>query len=74
MTLIRLKTQLRKAETAWVDKLLSVLWAHQTTVRSTTHETPFSSAYRVEIIVPTEVLVASPQMTAYVAEANDQER
>ena len=37
-------------------------------------ETPFSLTYRSETIIPVEILIPNPRMTAYAAEANEEER
>ena len=42
-----LKTKLKAKKGAWVDEQQTVLWAYQTTVRSSTGETPFSMVYGV---------------------------
>ena len=39
----------------WVEELPLVLWAYRTTARTSRGETPFSLAYRVEVVVPIEI-------------------
>ncbi|GMN58077.1 hypothetical protein TIFTF001_027178 [Ficus carica] len=40
-----LKKKLEQLKGAWIDELLKVLWAYQTTCITTTEETPFSLVY-----------------------------
>ena len=39
---IVIKKRLKKAKGRWADELPGVLWAYQTTTRTSTGETPFS--------------------------------
>lgn len=57
-----------------MDELSNVLWAYSTTPRSVTQEIPFFLTYGAKVVVPVEVLVLSPKVTAYVADDNSQER
>ncbi|KAI5338896.1 hypothetical protein L3X38_018168 [Prunus dulcis] len=54
-----LKKRLEGAEGKWVDELPGVLWAYRTTKRRSTGETPFSLAYRTEVIIRPHVIVPS---------------
>ena len=54
-----LKTKLEEHKGFWADELPKVLWAYRTTSRTSTGETPFSLAYRVEAMIPVEVGVPS---------------
>ena len=54
-----IKTWLEGAKGVWPDELPGVLWAYRTTVRTPTTETPFKLAYGSEVIIPTEVHMAS---------------
>jgi hypothetical protein len=42
---------LKKCRAKWIDELLSILWADQTTPNYTTGETPFFMVYGIEINV-----------------------
>ena len=45
-----LKKRLDDAKGRWVEELLHVLWAYQTTPRKSTEETPFSMSYGAEVV------------------------
>ncbi|KAI5317773.1 hypothetical protein L3X38_037480 [Prunus dulcis] len=53
------RKRLEGAEGKWVDELPGVLWAHRTTKRRLTGETPFSVAYGTEAIIPPHITVHS---------------
>ena len=38
-----------------VEELHSVLWGYRTTAYSSTEETPFGLAYRMEVVIPVEI-------------------
>ncbi|XP_024046701.1 uncharacterized protein LOC112101039 [Citrus clementina] len=50
-----LKTKLRAKKGAWIDELLSVLWAYMTTHKTTIDKTPFALAFGHEAVVPVEI-------------------
>ncbi|KAL0403772.1 UNVERIFIED_CONTAM: protein putative RECOMBINATION INITIATION DEFECT 1 [Sesamum radiatum] len=50
-----LKTRLEGAKGSWIEELLGVLWANQTTPRLSTGETPFCLVYGTEAIIPAEI-------------------
>ena len=50
-----LKKRLDDLKGRWAEELPKVLWAYQTTSRTTTGETPFSMAYGVEAVLPIEI-------------------
>ena len=50
-----LKKRLEKAKGKWVEKLLDVLWAYQTTPGRPTENTPFALAHGTDAVIPTEV-------------------
>ena len=54
-----LKTKLENLKERWADDLPKALWAHMTTARSTTGETPFSLAHGYEVVVPIELRTGS---------------
>ncbi|VFQ72040.1 unnamed protein product [Cuscuta campestris] len=67
-----IKKRLHELGTSWVEELSYVLWAHRTTPRRATGETPFALAYGFEAKVPTEVLVPSTRVEAYTPSLNEQ--
>ena len=50
-----LKTNLEEHKGVWADELPKVLWPYRMTSRTSTQDTPFSLAYRVEAMIPVEV-------------------
>ena len=68
-----IKTRLEGAKGIWPDKLLGVLWAYRTTVRTPTRETPFKLAYGSEAVIPAEVLVANHRVMKYQDEENEEQ-
>ena len=54
-----IKRQLEKAKGLWADELPGVLWAYQTTAKTSTGETPFSLAYGIEAVIPVECDIPS---------------
>ena len=57
-----LKTELEVLKGKWVEYLLKVLWAHKTTRKSATQETPFALAFGIEALAPVEVGLKSPRI------------
>ncbi|XP_071714613.1 uncharacterized protein [Rutidosis leptorrhynchoides] len=60
-----------KSKLCWVDKLPNVLWAHLTTFKKSTGETPFSLVYGSEAVIPAEILVPTHRVANFEEEAND---
>ena len=54
-----IKTRLEGAKGVSPDELSGVLWAHRTTVRTPTGETPFKFAYGSEIVITAKVHMAN---------------
>ena len=52
------------------NELPKVLWAYRTTSRTSTGETPFSMAYRIEVMIPVEVGLPSLWRETYDLEEN----
>nr|GEY10910.1 hypothetical protein [Tanacetum cinerariifolium] len=50
-----IKTCLRREKAGWVDELLNVLWAHQTSIKQSNRETPFSLTYGSEAVITAEI-------------------
>ena len=57
---------------AWPDKLLGVLWAYRTKVRTPTSETPFKMVFGTEAVIPVEVGVSSLKRVSYDEQCNDE--
>ncbi|XP_071739905.1 uncharacterized protein [Rutidosis leptorrhynchoides] len=54
----------------WVDELPSVLWAHRTTHKNSTGETPFSLVYGTQAIIPAEILVPTKRVQSFDESSN----
>ena len=65
-----LKKKLKWLKGSWVDRLLMVLWAHRTTPKEATGETPFSLAFETEAIIPVEVWLPSYRVENYAEQEN----
>ena len=50
-----LRTKLKDLKGKWVEYLPEVLWAHRTTCKSATRETPLALAFGTEAVAPIEV-------------------
>ena len=72
--LANLKKRLGTNKKTWSEKIREVLWACRTTPRKATEETPFSLAYRMEVVVPTETSTGSlrRELCTSDPDANDQ--
>ena len=57
-----LKTKLEDLKGKWVKYLPEVLWAHRTTRKSATQETPFALAFGTEAVALVEVGLKSPRI------------
>ncbi|XP_071736139.1 uncharacterized protein [Rutidosis leptorrhynchoides] len=53
------------------DELPNVLWAHRTTFKKSTGETPFSLVYGSEAVIPAKILVPTHRIVNFEEEAND---
>ena len=68
-----IKTRLEGTKGVWPDKLLSILWAYKTTVRTPTGETPFKLAYRSEAVISLEVHMAKHRVMKYQDKENEEQ-
>ena len=65
-----IKKRLEKAKGRWADELPGVLWSYRTTTRTSTGETPFSLAYGMEAVIPTESEVPTARYELTTDEVN----
>ncbi|XP_071739391.1 uncharacterized protein [Rutidosis leptorrhynchoides] len=63
-----IKKRLYENRTGWVDELPNVLWAHRTTFKKSTWETPFSLVYGSE--APAKILVPTHRVANFDEEVN----
>ncbi|GJY25608.1 reverse transcriptase domain-containing protein [Tanacetum coccineum] len=50
-----LKARLGRERVRWVNELPNILWAHQTMLKASNGETPFSLTYGSEAVIPAEI-------------------
>ncbi|CAN1314375.1 Transposon Tf2-11 polyprotein [Linum perenne] len=50
-----LKKRVDEAKGKWVDELPNILWAHRTSYKTATDETPYTLVYGTEAVLPVEV-------------------
>ncbi|GJS31546.1 reverse transcriptase domain-containing protein [Tanacetum coccineum] len=50
-----IKTRIGREKAGWVDELPNVLWAHQTSIKQSNGETPFSLTYGSKVVIPAEI-------------------
>ncbi|XP_071727539.1 uncharacterized protein [Rutidosis leptorrhynchoides] len=67
-----IKARLGKHRQGWVDELQHVLWAHRTTPKDSTNETPFCLVYGTEVVIPAEVLIPTNRITTFDEQQNDE--
>ena len=67
-----LRTKLEDLKEKWVEYLPEVLWAHRTTRKSATQETPFALAFGTEAVAPMEVGLKSPRIEFASTEHNEE--
>ena len=65
-----LKMKLKEHKRLWAKELPKVLWAYRMTSRTSTWETLFSLAYKVEAMIPVEVGIPSLRRETYSYEEN----
>ncbi|XP_071738090.1 uncharacterized protein [Rutidosis leptorrhynchoides] len=56
----------------WVDDLPSFLWAHRTTHKNSTGETPFSLVYGTKVVIPAKLMVPTKQIRSFNESSNDE--
>ncbi|KAK3028024.1 hypothetical protein RJ639_040023 [Escallonia herrerae] len=60
-----IKKKLDGVRGLWVDELPKILWAYNTTSRTSTGETPFSLLFGTEALIPVEIGLHSLCLTTY---------
>ncbi|CAL1381680.1 unnamed protein product [Linum trigynum] len=69
-----LHTRLDEAKGNWADEHNTVLWAHRTTFKVATGETPFALTYGTDAVIPIEITSPTYRVTAYDEADNDEAR
>nr|GEU90264.1 reverse transcriptase domain-containing protein [Tanacetum cinerariifolium] len=68
-----IKTRLRREKAEWVDELPNVLWAHQTSIKQSNGEPPFSLTYDNEAVIPAKIGISTYQTLIIKEEYNKEE-
>ena len=71
MILDGIKKRLEKAKGMWVEELPSVLWAHRTTPRRSTRETPFALCFGTQAIILLEIGLPTLKSKVFDIKRND---
>nr|GEX00299.1 reverse transcriptase domain-containing protein [Tanacetum cinerariifolium] len=69
-----IKARLDKHKGRWVEELSPVLWAHRTTIKVSTGDTPFSLVYGTEAVIPAEIGMPTIRTVKVNVATNDDER
>jgi transposase InsO family protein len=69
-----IKAPLDKHKGRWVDELSHVLWAHRTTIKNSTGDTPFSLVYGTEAVIPAEIGMPTIRTAEVNITTNDERR
>ncbi|XP_071695037.1 uncharacterized protein [Rutidosis leptorrhynchoides] len=65
-----INARLGLSHTKWVDEIPYVLWAHRTTPKRSTGETPFSLVYGTKAVIPAEIRILTQRVLAFDVESN----
>nr|GEZ90051.1 reverse transcriptase domain-containing protein [Tanacetum cinerariifolium] len=68
-----IKARLGEGNKNWVEELPHVLWAHQTMIKSSHGDTPFSLTYGTEAVIPAEIGMPTYRTAAVDVVDNDEE-
>ncbi|XP_071708336.1 uncharacterized protein [Rutidosis leptorrhynchoides] len=68
-----IKARLGLGRRGWIDELPNVLWAHRTTPKGATNETPFSLVYGSEAVIPAEINVLTMRIASFDESSNSEE-
>ncbi|XP_071688284.1 uncharacterized protein [Rutidosis leptorrhynchoides] len=68
-----IKSRLGLCRMGWIDELPKVLWAHRTTPKGVTNETPFSLVYGSEAVILAEINVPTMRIASFGETSNSEE-
>ncbi|KAK3007570.1 hypothetical protein RJ639_014416 [Escallonia herrerae] len=68
-----IKKKLVGAKGLWVDELPKILWAYNTTTRTSTGETPFSLSFGTDALIPVEIGLPSLRLTTHDPVQNEED-
>ncbi|GJW89758.1 retrovirus-related pol polyprotein from transposon TNT 1-94 [Tanacetum coccineum] len=69
-----IKARLDRHKGRWVEELSHVLWAHRTTIKVSTGDTPFSLVYGTEAVIPAKIGMPTIRTAEVNITTNDDER
>jgi hypothetical protein len=69
-----IKARLDRHKGKWVEELSHVLWAHRTSIKTSTGDTPFSLVYGTEAVIPAEIGMPTIRTAEVNVMTNDEER
>ena len=69
-----IKARMDKHKGRWVDELSHVLWAHRTSIKVSTGDTPFSLVYGTEAVIPAEIGMPTIRTAEVNVATNNDER
>ncbi|GJR65017.1 reverse transcriptase domain-containing protein [Tanacetum coccineum] len=69
-----IKARLDRHKGRWVEELSHVLWAHRTTIKVSTGDTPFSLVYGTEAVIPAEIGMPTIRTAEVNIATNEDER
>ncbi|GJV06615.1 reverse transcriptase domain-containing protein [Tanacetum coccineum] len=69
-----IKARLDRHKGRWAEELSHVLWAHRTTIKVSTGDTPFSLVYGTEAVIPAEIGMPTIRTAEVNVATNDDER
>ena len=67
-----LKKRLDDAMGKWVEELSHILWTYRTTPRRSIRETPFSTTYGAEVVIPLETGFPTLRTSSFTLSNNDE--
>ncbi|XP_071727626.1 uncharacterized protein [Rutidosis leptorrhynchoides] len=68
-----IKARLGLCQRGWIDEMSNILWAHCTTPKGATNETPFSLVYGSEAVIPAEINVPTMRIASFDESSNSEE-
>nr|GEV88528.1 hypothetical protein [Tanacetum cinerariifolium] len=68
-----LKERLGRERIGWVDELPNILWAHQTMLKTSNGETPFSLTYGSEVVISAEIGMPTYRIIQFNETKNEKE-
>nr|GFB88436.1 reverse transcriptase domain-containing protein [Tanacetum cinerariifolium] len=68
-----IKARLGRERAGWVDELPNVLWAHQTSLKQSKGETPFSLIYGSEVVILVEIWMSTHRTMMIREDENEEE-